>query len=665
MKWIVFMIANLLATTSFCAENQHDPWIDSFQRATQDPLFMANLGQEEIVVELMQQEDPNNSLFGQAAAQGLVTKASEALNGEAANQYLDQVGSSNGQINQEKRRLDASTEVNLSHSIGEMLKDGFLNGQKITLNPNEPILLHAKRLQNGLDSNEWEGVIPVDNYAYEEYVCHDNVHNFTEKVKESLQIEFEEVYEIKQDISLYAAAHNEFSVTITANLLSGAITSTGNGQNALHPSSRVEKPLGKIAQGSIVEFERRIPYEFWNGQTESVQVSLGTEPSQSNGYQYSFGLTQTNCNKKNKALCHQYRGMYHNWEATIFMAPVITGEQWVGSEKLQPFINKGLCKQIESHCLGMPESRHFGKGALALSVKKDCWERETTYQCVLGGQHQHGCEQYRSRGCEQTDAVCKETKNNICTLYEQRYRCPISNKSVLIDAKIDLEELSKDGYQLSFEKNNDFGEALSALSLATNFAKEQVTDDGLQGAFFGGQVGECEILPKQCCAQKGVIKKLFGCSEEEEALAPKVQNGVCHLIEETKKGIFHQKKRHYCCFNSKLARVVQVGARAQLGIDFGNGEAPNCRALSVAEIQRVDWSGVDFSEIAQDFAKKAQQTKITDAFKLQSLNSVNSNHGVAAKGLMIGINSKIDEFKKQAPNANDYYQEQLQGKQHG
>mgnify|MGYP003529317488 CR=1 FL=1 len=70
MKWIVFMIANLIATTSFCAERQHDQWIDSLQQAAQDPLFMANLGKEEIVVELMQQADTYNSLFGQATAQG-------------------------------------------------------------------------------------------------------------------------------------------------------------------------------------------------------------------------------------------------------------------------------------------------------------------------------------------------------------------------------------------------------------------------------------------------------------------------------------------------------------------------------------------------------------------------------------------------------------------
>jgi hypothetical protein len=236
----------------------------------------------------------------------------------------------------------------------------------------------------------------------------------------------------------------------------------------------------------------------------------------------------------------------------------------------------------------------------------------------------------------------------------------------LIDAKFDLEGLSKGANQLEFERNNDFGEALSALSLAASFANESVTQDGQQGEFFGGQAGECEALPKQCCAQKGIIKKLFGCTEEEETLAPKVQNGICHLIEETKEGIFHQKIRHYCCFNTKLARVAQVGARAQLGVDFGNGEAPNCRALSVAEIQRVDWGRVDFSEIAQDFAQKAQQTKLSDTFKQHSVNSVNKNQEISATELAHNINPKIEQLKKQTPNSiNDYYQEQLQGEQHG
>lgn len=665
MRWILFMVANLFILTSYGLEPV-DPWINNLQQSTQTAEFMANLGQNEIVTQLMQQEDPSNPLFGQTTAQGLVTKASDSISGAAANQYLEQVNSINGEINQEKRKLKEGTDENLSQSIDSMLQDSFLNSQKIRLNPNEPILLHAKKLQNELLFGKGEGLIPVDTFSYQEHVCQENVHHFTEKVKESLVIDFDEAFERKQDVSLYAAAHNEFSVTITANLLSGIITSDGNGQNTLHTSSRVDKPLGILTPGSIVEFKRTKPYEFWGGQTESVQPTLGTEPSESNGYHFAFGLTQTNCNKKNKALCNQYRGMQHHWEATIVIPPKITGEHWTGAEKLQPLINKGLCKSMTSRCLGKPDNRQFGKGVHALSVNRDCWEKEITYQCVLGGQYQNSCQEYQSRGCEQIGSVCKESQNNICTLYEQHYRCSLSHESSLVDAKLDLEGLSKDGYQLGFEQNNDFGEALSALSLAASFAKEQVTHDGQQGAFFGGQAGECEALPKQCCAQKGFIKKLLGCTEEEETLAPKVQNGICHLVEETKKGIIHQKKRHYCCFNSKLARVAQVGARAQLGIDFGNSDALNCRALTVAEIQRVDWGRIDFSEIAQDFIQKAQQTKLSETFKQHSVNSVNNNQEVSATALAHNINPKIEQLKNQTPNfINDYYQEQMQGEQHG
>ncbi len=664
MRWILFMVANLFILTSYGLEPV-DPWINDLQQSTQNTEFMSNLGQDEIFTHLMQHEDPSNPLFGQTTAQGLVTKASDSINGAAANQYLEQVSSINGEISQEKSKLKEETDENLSQSINSMLQDGFLNGQKITLNPNEPILLHAKRLQNESLYDKGEGLIPVDTYSYEEHVCQENVHHFTQKVKESLIIDFEEAFERKQDVSLYAAAHNEFSVTITANLLSGVITSDGNGPNTLHTSSRVVNPLGTLTSGSIVEFKRTKPYEFWGGQTESVQATLGAEPSQNNGYQFAFGLTQTNCNKKNKALCNQYRGMQHHWEATIVIPPKVTGEHWSGAEKLQPLINKRLCKQVDSRCLGMPDSRQFGKGVHALSVKRDCWEKETTYQCVLRGQHQNSCQEYKSRGCEQIGSLCKESQNNVCTLYEQRYRCPLNHESALVEAKLDLESLGKGGYQLEFELNNDFGQALSALSLATSFAKESLTQDGQQGAFFVGQPGECEVLPKQCCARKGVVKKLLGCSEEEETLASKVQNGICYLVEETQKGILHQKKRHYCCFNSKLARVAQVGARLQLGFDFGKSEALNCRALTVAEIQRVDWGRIDFSEIALDFAQKAQQTKLSDASKLHFVNAVNDNQEVSTTALAHNINPKIEQLKNQTPNTiNVYYQEYLQREQH-
>jgi conjugal transfer mating pair stabilization protein TraN len=53
---------------------------------------------------------------------------------------------------------------------------------------------------------------------------------------------------------------------------------------------------------------------------------------------------------------------------------------------------------------------------------------------------------------------------------------------------------------------------------------------------------------------------------------------------------------NYCCFNSKLARIIQEQGRPLLGKNFGSGESPDCSGLTIREIMSMDLSRIDFSE---------------------------------------------------------------------
>lgn len=59
-----------------------------------------------------------------------------------------------------------------------------------------------------------------------------------------------------------------------------------------------------------------------------------------------------------------------------------------------------------------------------------------------------------------------------------------------------------------------------------------------------------------------------------------------------------QRAERHCCFNSKLARIVQEQGRAQLPAmgGFGTPEAPNCRGFRPDEFQAIDFSKIDLSE---------------------------------------------------------------------
>lgn len=85
------------------------------------------------------------------------------------------------------------------------------------------------------------------------------------------------------------------------------------------------------------------------------------------------------------------------------------------------------------------------------------------------------------------------------------------------------------------------------------------------------------------------------------------------------------KEYIYCCFPTKLARAIQQGGRTQLGLGWGNAETPDCRGFTPSELQRINFSTLDLSEIFEEIAQSAQlatQTLQRDyAQKQRSLES--------------------------------------------
>lgn len=69
-----------------------------------------------------------------------------------------------------------------------------------------------------------------------------------------------------------------------------------------------------------------------------------------------------------------------------------------------------------------------------------------------------------------------------------------------------------------------------------------------------------------------------------------------------------QKAERHCCFNSKLARIIQEQGRVQLpGMGgFGTPEAPNCRGFRPEEFQALDFSKIDMSEYYEEIRAKSQ-----------------------------------------------------------
>ncbi len=104
-----------------------------------------------------------------------------------------------------------------------------------------------------------------------------------------------------------------------------------------------------------------------------------------------------------------------------------------------------------------------------------------------------------------------------------------------------------------------------------------------------------------------------GCSEDDVITAAYNELGLCHYVGTkcVKKlpivGCV-QKAKVFCCFNSKLARIIQEQGRPQLKtIDsWGSTDFPNCRGLTPQEFQNLDFSRIDLHEWQQDIKTQSQ-----------------------------------------------------------
>ncbi|MGS3501163.1 conjugal transfer protein TraN, partial [Klebsiella michiganensis] len=110
-----------------------------------------------------------------------------------------------------------------------------------------------------------------------------------------------------------------------------------------------------------------------------------------------------------------------------------------------------------------------------------------------------------------------------------------------------------------------------------------------------------------CCKDSGWGQDvgLARCSSEEKALAKAKKDKLTVSIGEfcSKKvlGICLEKKRSYCQFDSKLAQIVQQqGRNGQLHIGFGGASSPDCRGITVAELQGIDFNELDFTNFMED-----------------------------------------------------------------
>ena len=103
-----------------------------------------------------------------------------------------------------------------------------------------------------------------------------------------------------------------------------------------------------------------------------------------------------------------------------------------------------------------------------------------------------------------------------------------------------------------------------------------------------------------CCDLSGWFASW--CNDTERELKKRKQAGTCHEVGTycSKKikfiGLCLERKKSYCCFNSKLSRIVNEQGRPQIGKTWGDTKDPYCKGFTPAEFGGLDFSRIDLSE---------------------------------------------------------------------
>lgn len=286
------------------------------------------------------------------------------------------------------------------------------------------------------------------------------------------------------------------------------------------------------------------------------------------------------------------------------------GENWRYEEpNLLSLSRTPNCTFIKSDCLDSTPSKNInGK-----EVHRHCWKEKLTFLCSL--LNSNDCPYIRDQNCELIKRECLKEGPYGCALWELTFKCysTITKRSLGTNEFFGMDE------EYEYEPNDSFSEVTAKLAVFEGIKKELENEqaaDARMVQIFKGQKKQCsksvadKIMYDCCFSYSGLAKELGlkNCNADEIALAEMRENGVCHYVgsyEGEFLGLWKSRDEHvFCCFGSKLARILQENARGQLNIGWSKPKHANCRGLSLDEISHLDFTKMDFSELYADCEKK-------------------------------------------------------------
>lgn len=259
-------------------------------------------------------------------------------------------------------------------------------------------------------------------------------------------------------------------------------------------------------------------------------------------------------------------------------------------------------------------------------VYRDAWKRRLVYSCAPSEESK--CSRLRSSGATLIKKQCLKTSDEgECLKWKKTF--DLGKKASHDKTSLTLEKEALDyleEFDTSYEKNTEFGQAISTLASFSDMeAFDQGSFDPSLISVFSGDQKKCRRCLNSkhlydCCYHenkegRGIFIGALGgeCNEEERDLYLAVSEGKCKKIGKISELL--QTTHVYCCFPTKLSRIVQEEGRKQLGLSFGTAKKPKCQGLSLEELGRIDFEKIDFTEFVEELEEKINTKELAKRFK--------------------------------------------------
>lgn len=278
-------------------------------------------------------------------------------------------------------------------------------------------------------------------------------------------------------------------------------------------------------------------------------------------------------------------------------------------------------------------------------VTQPCWAWQKTYRCNEITQGNDCGELDSNAQCTYVRDECIDDEEDpnydpgACKVSQKVYRYPVP---VTADpgpkqyvCGNDVYCVNGDCETIEREASTEFKDALIALhsldQAGTEFNEENFTvfsgtretcdkpvfglvnccAGKVSGALTAG-VGAAAIAggPTAIAALATPFLTMFLCSTEEKMLDIKDRMGFCHKVgtycSSSILGVCQSKKSAYCCFESRLSRILQEQGRPQVNKPWGKPKKEQCEGFSIDEFSRLDLSVMDFTEVYSEFIDAAK-----------------------------------------------------------